>query len=282
MSQRWLILGATGLLGPCFVDEITNRGHIAISAARSNADLCFDLSNLLQLHKALDEVKPDGVINCAANIYVDLCENDPAGTYLLNTRPLSTLADWSRETNKPILQVSTDHYFTEGGRSPQSEDAQVDLVNEYARSKYLAEHLALTSPKALVLRTNIVGAQKGHGRWVKESLLNKAAMTLFMDFFASPLHVKDMARISMDLTEKQASGVYNVSSRDVSSKGEFIYAVAKAMKIDPDWVVEGSGHQLSTKRAMCLGLDVSKAESKLGYQLPSLEDTAHKLANEAL
>ncbi|WP_018997108.1 SDR family oxidoreductase [Hirschia maritima] len=282
MSQRWLILGATGLLGPCFVKEIKDRGYQAITAARSNADVCFDLSDQSQLHQTLEDTKPDSVINCAANIYVDLCENDPAGSYLLNTRPLSTLADWSRENDKPLLQVSTDHYFTQGGNNPQSEDAPVDLVNEYARSKYLAEHLALTAPKALVLRTNIVGAQKGHGRWVKESLLNKAPMTLFMDFFASPLHVQDMARISLDLAQKQANGIYNVSSRDVSSKGEFIYAVAKAMNINPDWVIEGTGHQLATKRAMCLGLDVSKAESTLGYQLPTLEETAKKLANEAL
>ncbi len=280
--MRWLVLGATGLLGPCFVNDIQNRGHEAISAARSNADVNFDLSDIDALTTVLEEIKPDGVINCAANIYVDKCEANPADAYLINTRPLSALANWSRETNQPLLQVSTDHYFIEGGRTPQPETAPVSLVNEYARTKYLAEHLALTAPKALVLRTNIVGAQKGHGRWVKESLLNKGAMTLFMDFYSSPLHVKDMARISLDLAAKGANGVYNVSSRDVSSKGEFIYAVAKALNVNPDWVVEGSGHQLAVKRAMCLGLDVSKAEKTLGYHLPTLEQTANALANEAL
>lgn len=280
--MRWLILGATGLLGPCFVKEVTKRGDTSITAARSNADVNFDLSDSVALARVLEDVDPDGIINCAANIYVDKCETDPANAFLLNTRPLSFLAEWSAKQSRPLLQVSTDHYYTSGGSSPKSETYPVNLVNEYARSKYLAEQLALTSPHALILRTNIVGAKKGHGRWVKESLLNKGDMTLFMDFFSSPLHVQDMARISLDLAEKKAHGIYNVSSCDVSSKGDFIYAVAKAMNIAPDWVVEGSGHQLATPRAMCLGLDVSKTETKLGYQLPTLEQTATALANEAL
>lgn len=279
--MRWLILGATGLLGPCFVKEVHERGNEAVTAARSNADVNFDVADIDAVTQAIKQISPDGIINCAANIYVDKCELDPAGAYLINTRPLSTLADWSKETKRPLLQISTDHYFTEGGNHPQTEKAPIDLVNEYARSKYLAEQLALTSPYALILRTNIVGAKKGHGRWVKESLQNKEAMTLFMDFYSSPLHVDDMARISLDLADKKASGVYNVSSRDVSSKGNFIYAVAKAMNIDADWVTEGSGHKLATKRAMCLGLDVSKAEKKLGYQLPTLTQTAQALASEA-
>lgn len=279
--MRWLILGATGLLGPCFVKEIHARGNEAVTAARSNADVNFDVADIDAVTQAIKQISPDGIINCAANIYVDKCELDPAGAYLINTRPLSTLADWSKETKCPLLQVSTDHYFTEGSNHPQTEKAPVDLVNEYARSKYLAEQLALTSPYALILRTNIIGAKKGHGRWVKESLQNKEAMTLFMDFYSSPLHVDDMARISLDLADKKASGVYNVSSRDVSSKGNFIYAVAKAMNIDADWVIEGSGHKLATKRAMCLGLDVSKAEKKLGYKLPTLTQTAQALASEA-
>ncbi len=280
--MRWLILGATGLLGPCFVKEVTKRSDTSITAARSNADVNFDLSDSVALARVLEDVDPDGIINCAANIYVDKCETDPANAFLLNTRPLSFLAEWSAKHSRPLLQVSTDHYYTWGGSSPKSETDPVNLVNEYARSKYLAEQLALTSPHALILRTNIIGATKGHGRWVKESLLNKGDMTLFMDFFSSPLHVQDMARISLDLAEKKAHGIYNVSSRDVSSKGDFIYAVAKAMNIEPYWVVEGSGHQLATPRAMCLGLDVSKTETKLGYQLPTLEQTATALANEAL
>lgn len=279
--MRWLILGATGLLGPCFTQHLRARGDEAITSARSQADVNFDLTDDSALAKVLAEINPDGVINCAANIYVDKCEIDPANAYMINTRPLSALAVWSATNKRPLLQVSTDHYFVEGDNSPQSETAPIRLVNEYARTKYLAEHLALTSPYALILRTNIIGAKKGHGRWVKESLLKKSPMTLFMDFYSSPLHVDDMARISLDLAAKHASGVYNIASSEVSSKGEFIYAVAKALNVNTDWVEEGSGHKLAVARAMCLGLDVSKAESLLGYALPNLEQTAHALANEA-
>ncbi len=280
--MRWLVIGATGLLGPRFMDAINARGWTSISAARNGAEVTVDLTDDDALNHTLSVLDVDGVVNCAANIYVDKCEEDPGGAYAVNTRPLSLLADWSIANQKPLLQVSTDHYFTTGERALQTETTPVDLVNEYARSKWLAEHLALRSPHALVLRTNIVGGAKGHGRWVVESLKNKSPMTLFMDFYSSPIHVAAMADVSMTLAEKKATGIYNVSSRDVSSKGEFIYAVARALNITPDWVQEGSGRQLATKRAMCLGLDVTKAEKTLGYALPTLEETAKALAEESL
>ena len=212
--MRWLVLGATGLLGPAFIKAIHARGETAITAARSNADVQVDISEANALQRMLETLKPDGIINCAANIYVDRCESDPAGAYLTNTRPLSILADWSRQSTAPLLQISTDHYFTTGGDALHDETAPVHLVNEYARSKFLAEHLTLTSPYAIVLRTNIVGATKGHGKWVLDSLKTRAPMTLFMDFFASPIHVGAMAKNSLELADKRAAGVFNMSARN--------------------------------------------------------------------
>ena len=278
--MRWLVLGATGLLGPAFVKAIHARGEMAITAARRTADVLVDISDEEALKQVLDTNKPDGVINCAANIYVDKCEANPASAYLTNTRPLSTLADWSRANAAPLLQISTDHYFTTGDDALHDESAPVHLVNEYARSKYLAEHLALTSPHAIVLRTNIVGATKGHGKWVLDSLRSRSPMTLFMDFYASPIHINAMAANSLSLANRQAAGVFNMSSRNTASKGDFIYEVARFMNIDPDWVVEGSGQSLTTPRAMCLGLDVRKTESVLDHALPTLKDTAKALVEE--
>lgn len=284
--MRWLVLGATGMLGEAFLRAMFKRGDIAMTAARgsdgSRPDRNVDITNDEQLLGLLAGIEPDGVINCAANIFIDQCEADPAMAYRVNARPLSLLADWSRKLERPLIQISTDHYFVEGERSLQPETAPVTLVNEYARSKWIGEQLALLSPHSLVLRTNIVGAMKGHGRWVATSLRDKGPMTLFMDFFASPIHVDAMATAALDLYDRNGRGVYNLASRDVSSKGEFIYAVAKAMQVTPDWVVEGSGRQLATKRAMCLGLDVSRAEKTLGYKLPTLEETARALAEEPL
>ena len=278
--MKWLVLGATGLLGPHFVDELRARGNEVITSARSGADYCFDLSKDIELLKALGDIDPDGVINCAANIYVDKCEADPVGAYMLNARPLGFLANWSREHKRPIVHISTDCFYVEGEDRAHPETDPVVLVNDYARTKWLGERLAETSPFALILRTNLIGAAKGHGRWTVESLKTRGAMTLFMDFYCSPIHVSDLARAGLDLYEKGATGTYNVSARDVASKGALIYAVAEELGVNPDWVVEGSGKQLSVQRPMSLGLDVSRAEAILGYTLPTLKDTAHKLAIE--
>ena len=63
------------------------------------------------------------------------------------------------------MYVSTDHYWQGDGRLLHAEDAPIQLVNEYARSKHAGERFALSgSGPSLALRTNIVGVRGWKGR----------------------------------------------------------------------------------------------------------------------
>ena len=57
---------------------------------------------------------------------------------------------------QPLLHISTDHYYNSGGDVAMGID-EINLVNEYAKQKYVAEKYALSSSYSLVLRTSIVG-----------------------------------------------------------------------------------------------------------------------------
>jgi len=76
------------------------------------------------------------------------------------------------------VHVSTDHYYTASNNIYHSEEDEVAPMNEYATSKLAGENLALTSPQALVLRTNIIGKRGWKNRpnfaeWVVNNLKNK-------------------------------------------------------------------------------------------------------------
>ena len=71
-----------------------------------------------------------------------------------------------------------------------------------------------------------------------------------------------------------------MASSEVFSKKEFIEKLANEFNFSLKNTHVGSVSSLSSKRADSLGLDVSLAESILGYNLPTLNDVIFQLKKE--
>lgn len=278
--MKVLVLGATGLLGAEVMAALKERGLRAYGAARSGADLKVDVTNQMALFRLLCRVDADAVINCAANVNLGSCEADIEAAYRVNGAPAGVLAAWSRQTEGRFLQISTDHFFTGDLPLPHDEHAMVSLVNAYAVTKFAAESMARKAENSLTIRTNICGAKKGFGRWALDCLRGQKPMNLFADYFTSTMHVGDCAAAIVELLVSEETGLINLASRDISSKSDFIRALAAEMNIDPSWVTETTARDLTPIRALSCGLDVSKAETVLGRKLPSLQNTVRSLVHE--
>ena len=278
--MRVLVLGATGLLGTEVMKVLSERGLRPFGAARSGADFKVDVTSPTQLFRLLCRVDADAVINCAANVDLAACEADPDMAYRVNTAPAGVLSAWSSQTDGRFIQVSTDHYFSEDGALMHDEHALVSLMNIYAASKFAAEGMARQAENALVVRTNICGARKGFGRWVLDSLVNRAPMNLFTDYFTSTMHVRHCAEGLADLLVSDATGLVNLASGEVSSKADFVRAVAEELGIDPDWVRETTAGEMQPARAQSCGLDIRKVEEILGRDMPTLKETVSTLVSE--
>lgn len=271
-----LVIGGRGMAGAAVIDAARARGLSAKSLSRQG-DLAVDIRDAAALRDALAAADPRLIVNAAAIVSIPDCEADPAGAWLVNARPAALLADHARRSGAKLIQVSTDHYWTGDGARPHRENEPVVLLNEYARTKYAAEGLALAAPEALVLRTNIVGTTAGSfGDWALKVVDEDQPATLFTDHYASSLDVWNFAEILLDL--KDATGVINASSAEIASKAAFVHALATARGRTLTKVVEGSVGQQSVRRAESVGLDVSRAEDILGQPLPRLADVVRALA----
>ena len=270
-----LLLGSTGLLGQAIAAETLRRGYALRDAARKSASIVLDIADDNALMSVLRTEAPDLVINCAAITDLETCENDPLLAYRVQARPLAFLADWSRASAKPFVHVSTDHFFTEGAQVAHDEMAQVTLVNEYARTKFAGEAFALTAPRALVLRTSIVGIRgwkdPTFAEWAIGVALSDAPVTMFSDAYTSSIDVASFASAAFDLFNADAAGLLNLASCQVYSKEAFVREVARQLRRPLTQAKTGSIRSLTTRRANCLGLDVAQAEGILGYRLPTLE-----------
>lgn len=279
--MKVLVLGGSGLLGEALMQRCKVLGHAAVAAWRSSPTLPLDIADRRQLADALEEANPDLVVNCAAIASIDACEADPGKAYAVNAAAVADLAQLSRAARFKLAHISTDHFFTGAGRARHTEDATVTLVNEYAKIKYAAEKFAGLADNALVVRTAFVGrsaaGEGGFAAGVYRALRTGQELVLFEDAYSSLLHRADVADLILRLIEREASGVYNVASRDVFSKAELVRAFAHKLGL-PLHAQSGSVTSLQTPRAESLGLATEKAEALLGRQMPGLEDTVGLLA----
>lgn len=283
--MKMLLLGSTGLLGQAVATEARIGGLDLLEAARSGAGVtAVDISAEAQLSALLVDTSPDVVFNCAALTDIEQCEDDPGRAFAINARPLATLAAWSHSTDRVLVHVSTDHFFTEGGRRAHREDDPITLCNEYARSKFAGEDFALAADKALVLRTSIVGMRgwpkPTFAEWAIQSILGRRPMTLFEDAYTSTIDVRAFARAALDLVKKQAAGLLNLGASEVYTKAEFIRELARKLGRSLESSTTGSVADLKPKRAPSVGLDVSRAEQLLGYQLPRMEQVAEAVVRQ--
>ena len=287
-----VVFGAKGLLGASLVPLLTSLGHTVLSQSRSEgADLFLDPNNQLAVLDLLTSMQPDVVINLAAATNVDQCETHPNLAWLANANVVKVLTECIASVRKKfgtlahLVHISTDQVYD--GSGPHSED-DVNLVNVYGLTKYTGELLA-ERIGATVLRTNFVGRSRcalrvSFSDWLIASLKNQTPITVFADVKFSALHIDTLCDVIAKCIENRPIGIFNAGCRDSISKAEFAFALANALTLTCDQVSMGISIEaaLKARRPIDMSLQVSRLESALGIQLPTMRTEIELVAKEYL
>ncbi len=270
------------MAGSVLKRTLINRGFDVVGVARSNADISSDLSDENQIKNLILSERYDALINAAAQVDISRCDTNPLESWKINAKLVSYLANYSNDLNIPLLQISTDHYYTYGDDYPHKENDQILCINEYSRHKFAAEHFALTSKNSLVIRTSFLGSRKGQQKGLVEWAINKLnqgeQIEVFSDAWTSSLDVETFADVALKLLfDVQYRGVVNVGSSDVYSKEKLIRTLAELLQIDHSKCLSTSIKNIFANRPNCLGLDVSKVEKYLGYKMPNFKEVCEAL-----
>lgn len=285
--MRVLLFGSSGMLGQAIKKTLSSQSGIELScAAREHANFTFDFLDDKAVEDCLREVQPDIVINAAAIVNLQQCEDLPLLAYQVNSRFCSVLSEHCKMHGSYLVQVSTDHYYAGDGDVRHGEDAPVILLNEYARTKYAGECFARAYPHSIVLRTNIIGFRGNPKRptfleWAIGCMKRGETMTLFHDFYTSSIHVGQFASILGDILKTQPEGIYNLASSSVSSKADFLEKLSLKLFQRPLKAHRGSVRDMQgCQRAESLGLDTSRLERLLGYRMPDLDEVLESVRQE--
>ncbi|MDA9914762.1 SDR family oxidoreductase [Alphaproteobacteria bacterium] len=281
--MKVLLFGATGMAGSSIKCELLKRNVDVVGASRSGSDLTCDIGDENQIARVMCGDSYEAVINAAAQVDINGCEQDPLESWKVNAKAVSVITNLCNELDVPFLHISTDHFYTYGDNYAHKEVDPIFCVNEYARHKLAAESFALNYSGSLVLRTSILGRNTKSRRslvdWAIDSLLNKQEIELFCDAWTSSLDVDTFSKYAIELfLHQNQRGLMNLASSEVYSKEQLIRKLADMLHIDHSKCLSGSIKRLSN-RPNCLGLDTSLAQKILGKRLPDMDEVCANLAN---
>ena len=280
--MKILITGSSGLTGV----------HLAMAWAEHHAVVGIDrhpwwgdqpLQTFVQdltTPRALQrirQVEPDLLVHCAALVNVDACEDDPSLAAALNAQLTKALVQIV-PGNCLVVYISTDGVFTGDTRNATETELPCPRT-VYARSKLQGEwEVALAARNHLIVRTNFYGWSSGRkqtsAEWLYQSLADGAPITLFDDFYFSPIYVVDLVQRLVALIEGGHRGLLHLAGAERVSKYEFGALMAQAAEFSMASVRRGSieAAHLAAPRPKDMSLDSTKFQRLTGVQLPGCLD----------
>lgn len=288
--MRILITGSNGLLGQKIVKLLsgkegvellaTSKGENRISDKSGYNYQNLDITKAEEIHNIFSEFKPTILINTAAMTNVDACEDDKENCWDLNVNAVKYMIAASEKHNTHFIHLSTDFVF-DGENGPYKEEDQPNPISYYGLSKYEAEKLLQQSNiKWSIARTIIVyGIAEKMSRsnivlWAKEALEKGNPLTIVEDQFRSPTLAEDLAMACWLIAEKEATGIFHISGKDVMSILDLVKRVADFYNYDKSIIspILSSSLNQAAKRPPKTGFILDKAINELGYSPCSFEE----------
>jgi dTDP-4-dehydrorhamnose reductase len=234
--DRVLITGATGQLGSDLSEQLAERADVR-ALSRDQLDITDDAA----VARAIEELRPDAVFNCAAFHNVDVCEREEASSFLVNATAVKRLAERCAEMDAALVHMSTNYVFDGTAAQPYAEDDLPSPRSVYAISKLAGEACALAygGDRALVVRGaglyGLHGSEVKGGNFVTRVLTRareQGEVRMVSDQRLSPTYTGDLAAALIEAAEAGAGGVLHLTASGDCSWFEFTQAIMEIAGVD--------------------------------------------------
>jgi dTDP-4-dehydrorhamnose reductase len=225
-AMRILITGAAGMLGHDVVEAAGAHEAVALSRAE------LDITDERAVHAAMQRVRPDVVVNCAAWTDVDGAERAADAALAVNGVGAGVVAAMAAAYGAWTIHVSSDYVFDGYKGSPYVESDAVGPLSAYGSSKLAGEKAvagAARDSHTIVRSSWLFGAA---GSCFPKTILKLAAerpvLRVVADQTGCPTYTGHLAGALVDLAERRVPGVVHVAGGGSCSWFEFAGAIVAA------------------------------------------------------
>lgn len=228
--MRVLITGGSGQLGYDIAKLLEENNTMMYVPTHEE----MDITDRDSVMKAFYSFKPDVVFHCAAYTAVDKAEEDKERCYDINVNGTKNIVDASDIYGSKVVYISTDYVF-HGDKNGIYETSDItDPINYYGYTKYLGEQEVLKNSNNLVVRISWVFGINGKN-FVKTMLRlasSRDEISVVSDQVGSPTYTYDLARLLVDMVNKNKSGIYQATNEGYCSWYEFAKYIFEVSGID--------------------------------------------------
>ncbi len=298
MGKTIVVTGGAGFIGSNFVyymldkhpdykiicvDCLTYAGNLStLKTALENPNFRFEKLNICDregVKKLFEEVKPDIVVNFAAESHVDRSIKTPGIFVDTNIKGTQTLMDLCRELEIPRFhQVSTDEVY---GDLPLdrpdlffTENTPIHASSPYSASKAGADLLVLAYHRTYKLPVTISRCSNNYGPYhFPEKLIPLMIINALHDkklpVYGDGLNVRDWLyvedhckAIDLIIHDNRLGEVYNVGGHNEMSNIDIVKLILKKLGKSEDlitFVADRKGHDRR------YAIDPTKIKENLGW-----------------
>ena len=276
-----LVIGASGRLGSMMAQVLP---YDVQSPTREQLDL-LDTQGIAA---ALDQFKPDVVINAAAYTDVDKAESEREIARRINSDAPHAIGVWAARNKVPVVHFSTDFVFSGAGDRAWSEVSETGPINHYGVTKLEGERrLQEAAGPHLIIRTSWLFGRSGGSflRSVFRAASKSGEIRVVADQIGSPTFTEDLADGLVAIMRRSeglstfTSGVLHLANAGWVSRANFAErAISGASQSGllkaPVSVTETLTASLpsAAQRPLNSRLDCTKATLEYGVELPGWED----------
>jgi len=237
--NKVFIAGANGMLGTTLQTLVDTTSYLLTDKDVEGKIKFCDIRDLKNTTKVVNEYKPDIILNFAALVDLEYCEDQKDDCYLTNTIGAVHLFNLARDLNIPYVFISTAGIFGNNKETYTEEDAPFPL-STYGKSKYYTEQVLLNQnyEKYWIFRA---GWMMGGGPGKDKKFVNKIMkqikagvkeLNVVEDKLGVPTYTKDFAySILRHLDEGLPYGLYNMVSTGEASRYDVAVEINKFLDL---------------------------------------------------
>jgi dTDP-4-dehydrorhamnose reductase len=264
-DKKAMVFGSAGQLGVELMSEFTKRGYEVRGLDRAEVDI----TDASAVEKAIADFDPAAVVNAAAYNMVDVAEQEPQAAYNVNGLAVRNLAVACRQADAKLVHFSTDYVFDGVTDCPYVETDMPHPLSAYGVSKLAGELYARAyCSDALVVRTCGVfgpaGRSTNRGNFVELMLrlgASRNPIRVVEDHVASPTYAPALASRTIDLLEREASGLFHIGGGVPISWFEYARMIFEAAGMKPELrATNEREYRTAARRPKYSALSNSKAD----------------------
>lgn len=251
-ARKIALVGANGMLARKVIECADPSDRLVLLDLPE-----FDITDHSSVARAMQEINPDVIINCAAYTQVDKCEEEESLALQVNGAGPGFLAEAAKACNAVLVHISTDYVFPGDAVEPYGEVAQTGPLSAYGRTKLKGEQAIVESGcnRYFIIRTSWLYGPGGpnYVETILRLCSERDELRIVSDQVGSPTYTGDLAQAIYDLLKvstQEASpvfGVYHFSDDGQCSWYEFAQEIVAQ--------AESSGLKVVTRTILPIATD---------------------------